>query len=70
MNVNAPMYGVPEALTASIAMSRPEGNANQNTWLAAMYQNPVFRQAVEKIYQDSFEEPLTELLTGGITSIA
>ena len=67
-NVNTPMYGIPEALTASVAMSRPEGNANQNTWLAAMYRNPVFRQAVEKIYQDSFEEPLTELLTGGIDS--
>lgn len=67
-NVNTPMYGIPEALTASIVMSRPEGNANQNTWLAAMYRNPVFRQAVEKIYQDSFEEPLAELLTGGIDS--
>ena len=67
-NVNTPMYGIPEALTASIVMSRPEGNANQNTWLAAMYQNPVFRQAVEKIYQDSFKEPLAELLTGGIDS--
>lgn len=67
-NVNTPMYGIPEALTASIAMSRPEGNANQNTWLAAMYRNPVFRQAVEKIYQDSFEEPLAELLTGRIDS--
>ena len=33
-----------------------------------MYQNPVFRQAVEKIYQDSFKEPLAELLTGGIDS--
>ena len=67
-NVNTPMYGIPEALTASIAMSRPEGNANQNTWLAAMYQNPVFRQAVEEIYASSFQKPLKELLTGGIDS--
>lgn len=65
-NVNTPMYEIPQALTASITMSRPEGNANQNTWLASMYQNPDFRQAVEEIYASSFQEPLEELLADGI----
>lgn len=65
-NVNTAMYEIPEALTASITMSRPEGNANQNTWLAAMYRNPVFRQAVEEIYASSFRKPLEELLDSGI----
>lgn len=66
-NVNTAMYEIPEALTASITMSRPEGNANQNTWLAAMYRNPVFRQAVEEIYASSFQKPLEELLDSGIS---
>lgn len=65
-NVNTPMYRNPVALTASIANSRPEGNANQNTWLAAMYENVEFREEVQKVYGDLFEEPLQRVLEDGI----
>lgn len=65
-NVNTPMFKNPTALTASIEESRPDGNANQNRWLAAMYQNDEFRAVVEEKYAGIFRSNLEEILNVGI----
>ncbi len=67
-NVNTAMYRNPEALTASIEQTRPEGNANQNRWLAAMYRNPEFRRTVEEKYADVFQANLEAMLSGRMDS--
>ena len=61
-NVNTVMFKNPAALIASIEESRPSGNANQNRWLAAMYQNDEFRMAIENKYSGVFRENLEEIL--------
>lgn len=61
-NVHTAMFANPVALTTSIANSRPEGDANQNRWLAAMYQNPDFRKALEETYETAFLEPFKDIL--------
>lgn len=53
-NVNTPMYSIPEALTSTVWMSRPENNNNQNRWLAAMWNHPEFRDIVKKKYRTAF----------------
>lgn len=55
-NVNTPMYGVPEALTSTIWMSRPEESKNQNRWLAAMWKHPEFQKIVKELYCSSFRK--------------
>lgn len=63
-NVNTPMYGVPEALTSIVWMSRPEDNNNQNRWMAAMWNYPGFRETViEKycsVFRHNYEKELNE----------
>ena len=61
-NVNTPMYAIPEALTGCIEMSRPEGNKNQNRWLAAMWRHEAFRQIVEEKYSNIFREKSYRIL--------
>ena len=61
-NVNTPMYRNPEALLASIEQTRPEGNANQNRWLSAMYRNEDFRQVLEEKYTQIFDMQLQTVL--------
>lgn len=61
-NVNTVMFQNPAALTASIEESRPKGNANQNRWLAAMYQNDEFRTVIENKYAGVFRDNLEEIL--------
>lgn len=61
-NVNTAMFQNAAALTASICESRPPGNANQNRWLAAMYQNDEFRALVEQKYADVFRSCLEETI--------
>ncbi len=51
-NVNTAMFQIPEALTTSIPNTRPEGNANQNRWLSAMYQNKKFREQLRERYAE------------------
>lgn len=65
-NVNTVMFRNPAALTTSIEQTRPEGNANQNRWLSAMYRNEDFRAALEEKYQSVFREYLEEMLSAGI----
>ena len=65
-NVNTAMYKSPAALTASIEQTRPEGNANQNRWLSAMYRNRDFEACVEEKYQSIFRGNLENLLSTGI----
>ena len=65
-NVNTPMYAIPEALTTSIEMSRPEGDNNQNRWLAAMWKNPKFQLIVEEKYQSVFRENYRSILEYGV----
>lgn len=65
-NVNTPMFTNPRALTASIEMSRPEGNANQNRWFSAMYRNPQFREVVAQQYREVFQAVLEETLDSRI----
>ncbi|MBD5548946.1 MAG: hypothetical protein HDQ97_16440 [Lachnospiraceae bacterium] len=69
-NVNTAMFGNPAALTTSIEESRPRGNANQNRWLAAMYQNDEFKMAVENKYTSLFRENLEEMLNVEIDVLA
>lgn len=63
-NVNTPMYGVPEALTSTIWMSRPEDNNNQNRWMAAMWNYPGFREIViekyRSVFRDNYEYELNQ----------
>lgn len=61
-NVNTPMYGVPEALTGTIEMSRPEDNPNQNRWLAAMWRHPQFQAIVEEKYRNIFRDNYEQIL--------
>ena len=61
-NVNTAMFKNPAALTASVEQSRPEGNANQNRWFAALYQNDEFRAVVEEKYKNVFRGNLEEIL--------
>lgn len=61
-NVNTPLFGNPQALTASIEKSRPDGNANQNRWLAAMYRNEKFRKKLEEKYTQVFDKQLQIIL--------
>lgn len=61
-NVNTPMFKNPDVLTTSIEQSRPDGNANQNRWLAAMYQNDEFKAVVEEKYAGIFRSNLQEIL--------
>lgn len=61
-NVNTPLFGNPQALTASIEQTRPEGNANQNRWLSAMYGNEEFRQVLEGKYTQIFDQQLQMVL--------
>lgn len=61
-NVNTPMYGVPEALTGVVAMSRPEGNNNQNRWMSAMWNHPGFQAKVKEAYTEVFREKYLEIL--------
>lgn len=63
-NVNTALYTNPAALTTSIEKTRPEGNANQNRWLAAMYRNEKFREALEEKYRLVFRKNLEEILNG------
>lgn len=65
-NVNTPMYGVPEALTSIVWMSRPEDNNNQNRWLAAMWKHPEFREIVIQKYCSVFRENYKKELDSGI----
>lgn len=65
-NVNTPMYGVPEALTSEIWMSRPEDNNNQNRWMAAMWKHPKFRKIVIQKYCNVFRENYKKELDYGI----
>lgn len=67
-NVNTVMFANPSALTTSISNTREEGNPNQNRWLAAMYQNPAFRQTVEEKYRNVFRPSLENILQEGIDS--
>lgn len=67
-NVNTAMYRNPQALTASIEQTRPEGDANQNRWLAAMYRNPEFQRIVEDKYENVFRANLESMLSGQIES--
>lgn len=69
-NVNTPMYTNPAALTTSISQTRPEGNANQNRWLSAMYRNPEFQEAVAEKYSRVFRENLEDILNTGIDRYA
>lgn len=61
-NVNTVMFTNPEALTTSITNSRPQGNPNQNRWLAAMYRNDTFRAVLEEKYANVFKKNLEEVL--------
>ena len=61
-NVNTPLYRNPEALATSIEQTRPEGNANQNRWLSAMYRNEKFRRALEEKYTQIFDHQLRTIL--------
>lgn len=61
-NVNTPLYRNPKALTTSIEQTRPEGNANQNRWLSAMYRNECFRQVLEEKYTQIFDQQLQTVL--------
>lgn len=61
-NVNTPMYAVPEALTGVVEISRPEGDPNQNRWLAAMYNNYEFQVLVQEKYKEIFRENYKEIL--------
>ena len=65
-NVNTVMFGNPAALTASVEQTRPEGNANQNRWLSAMYRNREFREVLEEKYRTVFRENMEEMLRVGI----
>lgn len=65
-NVNTPMFGNPAALTASVCNSRPEGNVNQNRWLAAMYRNPEFQALTAGKYREVFRENLAWAIEEGI----
>ncbi len=65
-NVNTPMFGNPAALTASVCRSRPEGNANQNRWLSAMYNNPEFQALTAEKYREVFRENLGWAIEEGI----
>ena len=61
-NVNTPMYGVPEALTGVVAMSRPEDNNNQNRWMSAMWNHPEFQEKVKELYKTVFRGKYLEIL--------
>lgn len=61
-NVNTPLYQNPKALTTAIAQTRPEGNANQNRWLSAMYRNERFRKILEEKYTQVFDKQLLAML--------
>lgn len=61
-NVNTAMYRNPKALTASVCQTRPDGNANQNRWLSAMYRNDRFRERVEEKYEKVFRKNLEDML--------
>lgn len=61
-NVNTPMYGVPEALTGVIEMSRPDDNPNQNRWLAAMWRHPQFQEIVKEKYKSVFRDNYERIL--------
>lgn len=65
-NVNTAMYKNPAALTTSIEQTRPKGNANQNRWFAALYQNAQFRKVLEEKYQTVFRGNLEKILNGKI----
>lgn len=65
-NVNTPMYGVPEALTSVVVMSRPDDNPNQNRWLSVMWNYPKFQQIVKDKYRNSFRAEYEKLLKEGI----
>lgn len=69
-NVNTIMFKNPAALITSIEQSRPHGNANRNRWLAAMYRNDEFREAVEDKYIHVFRENLDEILNQDMDSWA
>lgn len=69
-NVNTPLYTNPAALTTSIAQTRPEGNANQNRWLSAMYRNPEFRETVIEKYRNVLKENLENILNEKIDEYA
>lgn len=60
-NVNTAMFQIPEALTTSIRNTRPEGNANQNRWLSAMYRNEKFEELLQKRYTEIFCPALEKL---------
>lgn len=72
-NVNTPMYGVPESLTSTVRMSRPEGNNNQNRWLAAMWNHPEFQEVVKDLYcnifRGNYESALETKIDGYVTKI-
>lgn len=59
--MNTAMFQIPEALTASIRNTRPEGNANQNRWLSAMYQNQKFAELLQKRYTEVFSPALKRI---------
>lgn len=67
-NVNTVMFENPAALTTAIEQSRPTGNANRNRWLAAMYRNDEFKEAVQNKYIHVFRENLEEILTTDMKS--
>lgn len=61
-NVNTPMYGVPEALTGTVAMTRPADNNNQNRWMSAMWNHPEFQEKVKESYRLVFRENYLNIL--------
>ena len=67
-NVHTAMFSNPIALTTSIVNSRTDGDANQNRWLAAMYQNPEFRKVLEQKYIAIYKNVLKETLDKRIIS--
>ena len=72
-NVKKPMYAIPEALAASIAMSAPEDDNNQNRWLAAMWLNSQFQSLViekyETIFRDKYEHILDQEINEHVNRI-
>lgn len=69
-NVNTPMYGVPEALTGTIWMSRPKDNNNQNRWLSAMWNYPQFQEIVKEKYSTVFRDNYEEILNKKVDEYA
>lgn len=65
-NVNTPMYGVPESLTGTIAMTRPADNNNQNRWMSAMWNHPEFREKVKDAYRSVFRDNYLNILNDRI----